>query len=59
MLTHAVQDNLIGRKELQSLFETVKEILNAPHRVQLVGPFEQSEPERLLCDHDMVHELEI
>jgi len=48
VLPHAVQDDLIGGKEFQGLFEAVEEILNAAHRVQLVGPFEQSEPERVL-----------
>lgn len=48
VFTHAVQDNLISRKQLQRLFITVKEVLNAAHRVQLFCPFKESEPEGLL-----------
>lgn len=48
VFTHAVQDNLISRKQFQRLLITVKEVLNATHRVQLFRPFEESEPERLL-----------
>lgn len=48
VFAHAVQDDLISRKQLQRLFVTVKEVLNATHRVQLLCPFEESEPEGLL-----------
>ncbi len=48
VFAHAVQDNLISRKQFQRLFVTVKEVLNAAHRVQLFRPFEESEPEGLL-----------
>lgn len=48
VFTHAVQDNLISREQLQRLFITVKQVLNAAHRVQLLCPFEKSEPEGFL-----------
>ena len=48
VFTHAVQDHLISRKQFQRLFVTVKEVLNAAHRVQLLCPLEESEPEGLL-----------
>lgn len=53
VFTHAVQDNLISRKQFQRLFITVKEVLNAAHRVQLFCPFEESEPEGLLKKEDV------
>lgn len=48
VFTHAVQNNLISRKQLQRLFITVKEVLNPAHRVQLFCPFGESESEGLL-----------
>lgn len=48
VFAHAVQDNLISRKQFQRLLITVKEVLNSAHRVQLFCPFEESEPEGLL-----------
>lgn len=48
VFAHAVEDDLISRKQLQRLLVTVKKLLNAAHRVQLFCPLEESEPEGLL-----------
>ena len=48
VFSHAVKDDLISRKEFESLFITVKEVLNAPHRVQFISPFEECEPKGFL-----------
>ena len=48
VFSHAVKDDFIIREEFQRLFVTVKEVLNAAHRVQLFCPFEESEPEGIL-----------
>lgn len=48
VFTHAVQDNLIGRKQFQRLLITVKQVLDAAHRVQLLCPLEKREPEGVL-----------
>lgn len=48
VLSHAVEDDLICRKQLQRLFVTLEKVLNAAHRVQLLSPLEESEPEGLL-----------
>jgi hypothetical protein len=51
VFAHAVDDDLISREELQSLFIAVKQVLDAPQRVELICPFEQSEPKGLLKTH--------
>ena len=48
VFSHAVKDDLISREEFQSLFITVKEVLNAPHRVKFISPFEEREPKGFL-----------
>lgn len=48
VFTHAVQDNLISRKQFQRLLITVKQVLDAAHRVQLLCPLEKREPEGVL-----------
>jgi hypothetical protein len=57
VFAHAVDDDLISREELQSLFIAVKQVLDAPQRVELICPFEQSEPKRLLKRHTKINSL--
>lgn len=52
VFTHAVKDDLISGEQLQCLFITVKQVLNAAQRVQLFCPFEKSEPEGLLKENE-------
>lgn len=55
MFSHAVEDDLISREDFQSLFVAVEEFLNSSHRVQLFGPFKQSEPERILKNNGSLY----